>query len=71
MNILLSLLLIVLIALTAGTHIYFVWKRKNYKMLVVQLGIVGLTIILGILNIYDISDPSIAKLLNMLSPLDK
>jgi branched-subunit amino acid transport protein AzlD len=71
MNILLSLLLIVLIVLTTGTHIYFVWKRNHYKMLFAQLGIISLTIILGLLVIYDLSDPSISKLLNMLSPLQK
>jgi hypothetical protein len=71
MNILLSLLFIVLIVLTTGTHIYFVWKRKYYKMLFVQFGIISLTIILGVLAIYDLTDPSISKLLNMLSPLEK
>lgn len=71
MKILLSLLFIVLIILTTGFHAYFVWKSKDYKMLFVQLGIVGLTIIAGILVIYDLSDPSISELLNMLSPLEQ
>ncbi|WP_164670171.1 hypothetical protein [Virgibacillus doumboii] len=71
MNILLSLLLIVLIVLTTGTHIYFVWKGKNHKMLFVQLAIIGLTIILCVMTIYDIRDPSISKFLNALSPLQK
>ncbi|MFD2924547.1 hypothetical protein [Halobacillus naozhouensis] len=69
MNSLLCLLLVVLIVLTTGTHIHFVWKRNHYKMLAAQLGIISLTIILSILAIYDLSDPSISKLLNMLSPL--
>ncbi len=69
MKILLSLLLIVLIVLTSGYHAYFVWKSKNYKMLFVQLGIVGLTVIAEILAVYDLAGPSISKLLNMLSPL--
>lgn len=40
-------------------------------MLFVQLGIISLTIILGLTAIYDFSDPSISKLLNRLSPLQK
>lgn len=70
MNILLCLLLIVLIAITTGTHIYFVWKKKDYKTLFVQFGIVSLSIVAGILVIYNLADPSISKLLNMLSPLE-
>lgn len=71
MNILMSLLLIILVVATTGFHAYFVWKRKDHKTLFVQMGIVCLTIIAGIFIIYDLTDPSISKLFNMLSPLEK
>ena len=71
MTILLSILLIVLIVLTTGYHAYFVWKRKDYKMLLVQLGIVGLAIIAVILVVYNLRDPSISKLLKWVSTLEK
>lgn len=68
MKILLSLLFILLIFATTGTHLYFVWKRKELKTLFVQLGIVGVSAILGIIIIYDLNYPTISKLLNTLSP---
>lgn len=68
MKILLSLLLILLILATSGLHIYYVWKRKDYKTLVIQLGIIGLTIIFGIFTIYTDDLYSISKLLNMMNP---
>jgi hypothetical protein len=71
MNILLGLLLIVLIVLTTGYHVYFAWKGKHYKILFVQMGIASVAVIVGISVIYDFSDPSISKLFNMLSPLEK
>lgn len=71
MNILSSLLLILLVVLSTGTHIYFVWKGKHYKMLFVQVGIVSIAVILGIVAIYGFPEPSISKLFNMLSPLGK
>lgn len=68
MKILLSLLLILLILATSGLHIYFVWKRKDYKTLFIQLGIIGLTIIFGIITIYDVDLYSISKILNLMNP---
>lgn len=70
MNILLSLLFISLVVATSGLHVFFIWKRKDYKTLFVQIGMIGLAIIAGVLSIYNIPDLySIAKLLNLLSPL--
>ncbi|SEI04310.1 hypothetical protein SAMN05192559_10865 [Halobacillus karajensis] len=69
MDLLLSLLLIILIVLTTGTHVYFVWKRHQRKMLCAQLGIIGLAIILGVWTIYDPANPSISKWLTTWSPL--
>ncbi|HEX6923027.1 MAG TPA: hypothetical protein VF149_04320 [Bacillales bacterium] len=71
MNILMGLLLIILVLGTTGYHGYFVWQRKNYKTLWVQVGIAGISIIAGILIIYGGPDPSISRLLNLLSPLQK
>lgn len=71
MKLFLSFLLIFLVVLSTGFHAYFVWKGKHYKMLFVQLGIVSVAVIVGVSIIYDFSDPSISKLLNMLSPLEK
>jgi len=71
MNILLSLLLVLLILLTTGTHIYFVWKKKDYKTLMIQIGILGFALLAGLVIITDISSLSISKILNTLSPLEK
>jgi hypothetical protein len=50
--------------------VYYIWKKKEYKILVVQLGIIGMAIVTGVLAIYKVPDLfSIAKLLNLLSPL--
>ncbi|MDQ1000216.1 multisubunit Na+/H+ antiporter MnhC subunit [Neobacillus niacini] len=68
MKILLSILFILLILVTTGTHLYFVWKRKEFKTLFVQLGIIGGAVILGIITIYELDPPSFSKLLNTLSP---
>jgi len=71
MNILLSLLLVFLIILTTGSHIYFVWKKKDYKTLMIQIGIAGIALLAGIVIITDISSLSISKILNTLSPIEK
>jgi len=68
MKVLLSLLIILLIAITAASTIYHSWKNKHFKIVVVQLGILGLAVILGIIKIYDLKETSIAKLLNIISP---
>ncbi|WP_034261886.1 hypothetical protein [Bacillus sp. J33] len=71
MKILLSLLLVILVVLTAGTHIYFVWRKKDFKTLMIQIGIAGLAILAGIVIITDLSYLSISKILNTISPLEK
>ena len=68
MKIFLCLLLIVLVILSSGIHLYFVWKGKDYRTLVTQMGVLGVAIILGILVIYHLTEPSISTLLNTLSP---
>jgi hypothetical protein len=70
MNILLSLLFILVVIGTSGLHVYFIWKKKEYKTLFAQLGLIGLAILGGVLTIYNTPDLfSISKLLNLLSPL--
>lgn len=70
MNILISVLFIILVLGTSGLHMYFIWKKKEYKTLFAQLGIIGLAIVGGVLTIYNSPDLfSISKLLNLLSPL--
>jgi hypothetical protein len=71
MKILFSLLLVILIVLTSGSHTYFVWKKKDFRTLSIQIGILGLAILAGIVVINDISYLSISKVFNMLSPLEK
>jgi hypothetical protein len=71
MKIILSLLLIGLVFLSSGLHIYHVWKKNDRKTLTVQIAIISLAIIAGILYIYDFQDTSIASVLNHLSPLEK
>lgn len=71
MNLLLSILLVVLIIITTGSHVYFVWKKKDYRTLITQVGIISLAILAVILVINDFSFFSIAKLMNTLSPLEK
>lgn len=71
MNLLLSLLIILLIVLTSGTHLYFVWKGKHNKILYVQISIIILAILLGVWTIYHITTPSIATLFNEISPFGK
>ncbi|MDR4949805.1 hypothetical protein [Neobacillus cucumis] len=70
MNILISVLFIILVLGTSGLHMYFIWKKKEYKTLFAQLGILGLAIVGGVLTIYNFPNLfSISKLLNLLSPL--
>jgi flagellar biosynthesis/type III secretory pathway M-ring protein FliF/YscJ len=71
MKIILSLLLIGLMIISIAPQSYQILKKREKKTLFVQVGIIGLAIIAGIFLIYDIRDPSIASLLNKLSPIDK
>ncbi|WP_243299160.1 hypothetical protein [Bacillus litorisediminis] len=71
MKLLLILLFVLLIGATSGVHLYYVWKKKDIKTLIVQASIIGVAIIGGIFVICDLNDPSISNLLNNLSPLEK
>jgi lipoprotein signal peptidase len=69
MNILLSILLPIIMFVSAGSHLYFVWKNKDKKTFIVQITIICFAALGGILAIYNIMDPSISKILNTISPL--
>ena len=71
MNIIMSLVLIILILLTSGIHLYFVWKKRDLRTLYTQIGILGLTVILGILSIWGFTEPSISTLFDTISPFKK
>lgn len=71
MKILMSLVLIVLVLLTSGIHVYFVWKKGDRRMLYTQLSLLGLTIIAGILGVWGVTEPSISTLINGISPFKK
>jgi hypothetical protein len=71
MKILMSLVLIVLILLTSGIHVYFVWKKGDRRTLYTQLSLLGLTIIAGILGVWGVTEPSISTLINGISPFKK
>jgi cell division protein FtsW (lipid II flippase) len=71
MKILLCLLLIGLVMITTLPYTFSELKKQEYKTLFVQMGIIGLALIAGILIIYDFRDPSISRMLNILSPIGK
>jgi cell division protein FtsW (lipid II flippase) len=71
MKILLCLLLIGLVMITTLPYTFRELKKQEFKTLFVQMGIIGLAIIAGILIIYDLRDPSISRMLNILSPIGK
>lgn len=71
MKIIVSLLLIILIGLSSGLHLYFVWRERDRKTLCIQIGLIGVAMLVGIMIIFGIQDPSLSSMLNYLSPLDK
>lgn len=71
MKIIMSLVLIVLILLTSGVHVYFIWKKGDRRTLYTQLSLLGLTIIAGILGVWGVTEPSISTLINGISPFKK
>jgi cell division protein FtsW (lipid II flippase) len=71
MKILLCLLIIGLVMITTLPYTFRELKKQEFKTLFVQMGIIGLAIIAGILIIYDLRDPSISRMLNILSPIGK
>jgi hypothetical protein len=66
-----SIVLIVLILLTSGVHVYFVWKKGDRRTLYTQLSLLGLAIIAGILGVWGVTEPSISTLINGISPFKK
>lgn len=66
-----SVLLIFLILITSGVHLYFVWKKKDYRTLYVQFGIVGVAIFLGVWAIWGEQIISISSLFNAISPFKR
>jgi branched-subunit amino acid transport protein AzlD len=69
MNILLTIILLVLIVVSSGSHLYFVLKKKDKKTFIVQIAILCLAALGGVLVIYNLTDPSLSKMLNNISPL--
>jgi hypothetical protein len=68
MELLLILLLFILIVATSGTHMYHVWKMKQYKVFIFQVGLIGASLFAAFLLIYNIQTPSFSELMNRLSP---
>jgi uncharacterized transporter YbjL len=68
MKTLLFLLFILLVGITTGSPLYSSWKRKDKKVMIIQMGILGLAIVLGGVLIYEFQLPSVSKLLNTISP---
>ncbi|WEG14653.1 hypothetical protein PU629_09935 [Pullulanibacillus sp. KACC 23026] len=68
MKVAMSLLFILLIFITSGIHLYFVWKKKDYRTLYVQFGILAMAIVLGVWAIWGNSVMSISNLMDAISP---
>jgi TRAP-type C4-dicarboxylate transport system permease small subunit len=71
MKILSILLLIGLIVITTLPYTFRELKNQEYKTLFVQMGIIGLAVVAGIFLIYELREPSISRILNILSPIGK
>lgn len=68
MKTLLFLLFLVLVCITTGYQLYSSWKKKDKKVLSIQLSILGLAIVVGGLLVYEVNLPTISKLFNTISP---
>jgi TRAP-type C4-dicarboxylate transport system permease small subunit len=68
MKTLLFLLFIILVGITTVFHLYTSWKKKEKKVMFIQMGILGLAIVLGGVLIYEFQLPSLSKLFNTISP---
>ncbi|MEH6904464.1 hypothetical protein [Neobacillus drentensis] len=68
MKTILFLLFILLVGITTGYHLYSSWKKKDKKVMFIQMGILGLAIVLGGVLIYELQLPTLSKLFNMISP---
>jgi hypothetical protein len=69
MDILISILFIFLIFASSGSHLYFVLMNKDKKTFIAQITILLIAALGGVLAIYNLTDPSISKMLNNISPL--
>ncbi|KQL54892.1 hypothetical protein AN964_16195 [Heyndrickxia shackletonii] len=69
MKILFSIILILLIFVTTGLQLFYVWKKGDRKTMWVQIVIMAIAMIGGIMAIYNENTPSLAYFLNRLSPL--
>lgn len=68
MKTLFFLLFLLLIGITSSFQLYSPWKKKDKKVMFIQISILGLAIVLGGVLIYEIQLPSISKMLNNFSP---
>jgi TRAP-type C4-dicarboxylate transport system permease small subunit len=68
MKTLLFLLFIILVGITTVFHLYSSWKNEDKKVMFIQMGILGLAIVLGGVLIYEIQLPTLSKLFNIISP---
>ena len=68
MNIFISLVFCVLVIGSSGFHVYMSIKKKDTKVLYIQLGILAIVIIGGVFSIQLVPDPSIAKILGVVIP---
>lgn len=68
MKTLIFLLFLLLIGITSSFQLYSSWKKKDKKVMFIQISILSLAIVLGGVLIYEIQLPSISEMLNMISP---
>jgi hypothetical protein len=68
MKTLFFLLFLLLIGITSSFQLYSSWKKKDKKVMFIQISILSLAIILGGVLIYEIQLPSISKMFNIISP---
>jgi hypothetical protein len=68
MKTLFFLLFLLLIGITSSFQLYSSWKKKDKKVMFIQISILSLVIVLGGVLIYEIQLPSISKMFNIISP---
>jgi hypothetical protein len=68
MKTLIFLLFLLLIGITSSFQLYSSWKKKDKKVMFIQISILSLVIVLGGVLIYEIQLPSISKMFNIISP---
>jgi membrane protein CcdC involved in cytochrome C biogenesis len=68
MKTLIFLLFLLLIGITSSFQLYSSWKKKDKKVMFIQISILSLAIVLGGVLIYEIQLPSISKMFNIISP---